>query len=188
MVSVLAIVAIIAHYPAYLERPDFWGRTLALQRDPAEVRITEFLHRTTTDDAIVLASSDLSLNTVAPSGRRIVALNPVFSNPYVDLIPRVRDRQMMFDALTHGDRERFDLLTDRYSVSHVLVKGDSNCRDADRATLILTRRDGKLCLFEILSPERSRDEGTAMSDVPVKSSTRFTADRVRVLSRAGGTP
>jgi hypothetical protein len=61
---------------------------------------------------------------VPPAGRKVVATNRFFSNPYVDWVARDADRTRMFDQLKRRDIDGFRALADTYRVRFVLLTRD----------------------------------------------------------------
>lgn len=59
----------------------------------------------------------------ATAGRKLVALDGFFSNPYVDLQVRRADRDAMFDLLASGESAQFLALASRYRVRYIVVSG-----------------------------------------------------------------
>jgi hypothetical protein len=143
------VVSMAIVYPAYRERPDSWGRTIALQRGADSAQLTRALRDATGADAVILASNQISLEIAGPAGRKVVALAPLFSNPYVDLEPRTRDRDAMFAALHSGDAARFLTLTRQYGVTHVIAATEEQCRQWNGRPLVMVIREGTRCLFRI---------------------------------------
>jgi hypothetical protein len=146
--SAIAIVAVGAAYPRYLDRPDFWGRALSQQRT-ANAWVAPYLRDHTAADEVVLAPTAVSLQLVGPAGRRVVALHPIFSNPYVDPTTRLQDHTAMFDALRAGDSQRFITMAGRYGIGHVAAGEDSDCDELNRSPLVLMKREGHGCVFSV---------------------------------------
>lgn len=71
-------------------------------------------------DDVVLATDDRALMVVGPAGAKVVALEALFANLYVDNARRTLARDEMFAALRRGDEAAFETLADEYSVTHVL--------------------------------------------------------------------
>jgi hypothetical protein len=131
IVPLLPLIAV--HLPAYLRRYDFVGareEAIARGRDAtltsafawvaANARPTDvFL---TADEDEELPCSD-GVFAVGPAGAKVVCVNPVMSNPYVDWEARVADARRMFAALAARDAEGFRALARRYGVTHVLARG-----------------------------------------------------------------
>jgi hypothetical protein len=92
----------------------------ARKRESAR-RVMGRLRTDTAQDAVILAWPDDSLLVIAPAGRSVVAIQPEFSNPYVDFELRAADQRRMLAAFVSGDREVFTPLAARYGVTHVLL-------------------------------------------------------------------
>lgn len=149
-----ALTTVWLYYPRYRSRFDFvYGRAIAEQRDPNLDLMVRFLHKSIPEDAVVLGSRGAALLVIGPAGRRTVAVNANWSNPYVDNANRVRDREEMFIALKAGDQERFTSLASRYELTHVMAVGDQECRAVSGPALRPVYRFGEVCLFLLAGPE-----------------------------------
>jgi hypothetical protein len=69
---------------------------------------------------VVLATDDRALMVVGPAGAKVVAVEALFGNLYVDNDKRTTARDEMFAALRRGDEPAFEALADEYSVTYVL--------------------------------------------------------------------
>ncbi len=121
-----AVVALVAlHYPSYQERPDF-----TLSRRKAELveerhdRLAAFawIETHTRTDDVFLCEDDLGLYVVAPAGRKVVATDRFFTNPYLDWDYRDRRRNRMFHCLATADEPCFRALASAHEVSYVIVE------------------------------------------------------------------
>jgi hypothetical protein len=74
-------------------------------------------------DDVVLSTDDRALMTVGPAGAKVVTLEALFGNLYVDHNKRARARDEMFSALQRGDEPAFEALAEEYTVTHVLWVG-----------------------------------------------------------------
>jgi hypothetical protein len=82
-------------------------------------------------DDVVLSTDDRALMVIGPAGAKVVALECLYANPYVDCTRRGRARDEMFSALRRGDARSFEALAEEYSVTHVLwVRADGPWFDA----------------------------------------------------------
>jgi len=122
----LTVVLVGAAYPRYLKRQDFTDiRAEAAdfnQRFPADV--LDWIRAHTSPDDVFLCTDDASMYIVPPAGRKVVAINRYFSNPYVDWATRDRDRTQMFDQLKRRDIDGFRTLAAKYDVRFVLLTRD----------------------------------------------------------------
>ena len=88
----------------------------------------EYLEQTRRHEQIVTKLlEELGLEEEEPAGRKVVAVDRLFSNPYVDWSERARDRDEMLRLLaqwTDGDEPRFSSLAVKYRVRYVAVPTD----------------------------------------------------------------
>jgi len=82
-----------------------------------------WMRSTLRSDDVVLATDDRALMVVGPAGAKVVAIEALWSNLYVDCAKRARARDDMFSALRRGDKPAFDALAEEYSVTYVLWVG-----------------------------------------------------------------
>jgi len=68
-----------------------------------------------------LAPPYFGLHIVTPAGRKVVALKPVFSNPFIDAASRLEHNVAMYEYLQAGDGERFAILASAYEVRYVVT-------------------------------------------------------------------
>jgi len=147
LVVVLNVIALLIAWPSYAGRADFReGRAQSLGRDPDLARAADFLRRTVPPNEAVLGDDAAVNQVIAPAGRRTVAAQSLFSNPYVALEPRAADRRRMFDAIDAHDRARLAALEQRYGVSTVVSVNPEWCAAAAR-TLELAYRFGDVCVL-----------------------------------------
>jgi hypothetical protein len=123
---VVVVLLSAALYPDYLDREAF---TLARRRaiewqssDDAKVR--EWIRGNTSRDAVFAAYDDDALRIVGVAGRKVMCMDPYFSNPYLDRTPRVHARDGLFAALVAGERDKFLDLARSYRVTHILIRHD----------------------------------------------------------------
>jgi len=99
VVPVLVATALAWKLPEYRGRFDLrYGRAVADARSPDLSAAAAFLHKSVPANAVVLGSRGLSLEVIGPAGRKVVGVNPNWSNPYVDDSSRIGARP---DALGH---------------------------------------------------------------------------------------
>lgn len=143
--------------PTFVMRDDlYFTRYLALGRGSAQAEVTHIIRRTTRPSDVFLASRGVALLIVGPAGRKTVAVQSEFSNPYVDYESRARDRDRMFEALKRGELDDFRRLADRYSVTHVIALGVDECGSlrhggwrGGEGVLFPTFEVDDICLFDI---------------------------------------
>lgn len=77
----------------------------------------------TRPDDVILASNDVAMYLISPAGRKAVASDRFFSNPYVELASHAADRDSMFHHLSTGHLDEFMALAGRYDVRYVIPSG-----------------------------------------------------------------
>jgi len=124
-VFTVVVVAIVAgHYPAFAERDDFVGlraRALDMYATQDAVDLFQWLRTQAEATDVFLAPDNVGLAIVGAAGRKLVVVDPFFSNPYVDWGDRDAARQAMWTALATGRCGHFHEVVERYRVSHVIL-------------------------------------------------------------------
>jgi hypothetical protein len=126
LVIAALIGLLIAVWPAYLEREDFndLPRESALYGQNADfVNTYDWLRAHARPNDVVLTSDRLATYVIGPAGRKIVAGDSFFANPYVDWKARATDRDAMFGQLMAGDCAAFLPVAAKYPVSYVSAGG-----------------------------------------------------------------
>jgi hypothetical protein len=122
----LAVLLVAGSYSQYRDRVDFTKLrqdiVAANTRFPSDV--VDWIRTHSRPEDVFLTTDDASLYMVSPAGRKVVATNRYFSNPYVDWLERDADRRAMFDRLAHSDPEGFWALARKYGVDFVVVSAD----------------------------------------------------------------
>ena len=95
-------------------------RALQYQSRQSDEVVRKWIRESATPGAVFLASYRMSLYVVAPSGGKVVALDPVFANPYVNLAGRERDQYRMEERIHENDRNGFCAVAPRYQVQYVI--------------------------------------------------------------------
>ncbi|HQV38689.1 MAG: hypothetical protein IPO60_17415 [Flavobacteriales bacterium] len=111
-------------YPGYSGRMDLYGMralSLKISEDADLVAMFYCLQDDLAWDDVVLCDDDLSVFPLMPSARKAVATVCTMANPYVDLPPRVADRDAMMDGLRTERADQGALLA-KYDVTHLLVR------------------------------------------------------------------
>ena len=84
----------------------------------------EWLRRETSPADVVLAPLNTGQYVVGAAGRKVVAVDKLFSNPYVDWGERARDRDEMDRLFTRGEWTPFLNLAARHRVRYVVRRGE----------------------------------------------------------------
>jgi hypothetical protein len=127
LVLAALIGLLIAVWPAYLEREDFndLPRGSVLYGQNADfVNTYNWLRDHARPIDVVLTSDRLATYVVGPAGRKIVAGDSFYANPYVDWKARAADRDTMFGQLTAGDCAAFLSIAAKYPVFYVTAGGN----------------------------------------------------------------
>jgi len=122
----VTVVLVAVAYPRYLQRRDFTDTkteaTELSERFPADV--VAWIRANTDPEDVFLCTDDASLYVVPPAGRKVVATNRYFSNPYVDWKGRDAARARMFELLKRQDVPGFRAAAAQYGVRFVLLTRD----------------------------------------------------------------
>jgi hypothetical protein len=114
--------SVAAVWPAWVQRPDFTNaraESLRMYRGPDFTDMFQWVRSSARPDDVFLAPENLSLSVIGAAGRKVVVVDPFFSNPFVDWVPRHRDAERMWadlDAAACGD---FLSIARHYDVSYV---------------------------------------------------------------------
>ena len=85
---------------------------------------------------------------IGPAGRKVVAVEPFFSNLYVSHA-RLQARSAMWLALATGDCDTFDRLVDQYRVTHVVTQpGSTDAIEAGTCGLVPRLQTGDMRVFQ----------------------------------------
>jgi hypothetical protein len=124
----LTVLLVAGSYPRYRQRFDFTELRQEIiasnVRFPSDV--VHWIRDHSIPDDVFLSTDDASLYIVAPAGRKVVATNRYFSNPYVDWVGRDADRRVMFDRLAQSDVAGFWAVARKYGVRFVIVSADAS--------------------------------------------------------------
>jgi len=122
----VTVVLVGVAYPRYLQRRDFTDTkseaTELSERFPADV--VAWIRANSDPEDVFLCTDDASLYVVPPAGRKVVATNRYFSNPYVDWKGRDAARARMFELLKRQDVAGFRAAAAQYGVRFVLLTRD----------------------------------------------------------------
>jgi hypothetical protein len=125
VLTALALL-LVGAYPRYLEREDFNDfpqESVLFGQDADRVNAYTWLRANTQPSDVFLTSDRLATYVVGPAGRKIVAGDSFFANPYVDWKARATDRDAMFGQLMAGDAAAFSSLAQKYHLTYVFAGG-----------------------------------------------------------------
>ncbi len=127
---VVALLGVVlgAAAPRYLRRPDVTDlrkEAHALQ-SAMPAGLYAWVRSSTAPEDVFLCTDAESLFVISPAGRKVVATNRYFSNPFVDWESRDKDRDAMFAALAGGDLSALTPLASKYGVRWIVVANGMN--------------------------------------------------------------
>jgi hypothetical protein len=95
---------------------------VARNQHPHYAQAYAFILANTAPNSVFLADDRSAMDLISHAGRKLVATNPYFSNPYVDLVPRDADRDTLYSCLEDGRTSTFRQIASRYHLTHVILK------------------------------------------------------------------
>ena len=125
--ALLLVIIVLSVRPALASRrarEDFdesRARALQYQSRSADQGIRDWIRRRTAPGTVFLASPQVALYVVAPSGGKVVSVEAVFANPYVNAASRERDQFTMEDRIHENDRAAYCAVAPRYQVRYVIT-------------------------------------------------------------------
>ena len=139
-------------YPAYAARADFWFERQTAERnfaDPGLRGMYEWLRRETSPADVVLAPLNTGQYVVGAAGRKVVAVDKLFSNPYVGWGERARDRDEMDRLFTRGEWTPFLNLAARHRVRYVVRRGELQSGMMPPPFLSVAWRQGEWIVYRV---------------------------------------
>jgi hypothetical protein len=123
---IVSLLLSAALYPDYLDREAFTSaRRRAIEwQSSDDRRAREWIRANTPRDAVFAAYDDDALRLVGAAGRKVMCMDPYFSNPYIDRTPRAAARDRLFAALAAGERDRFLEIARSYRLTHIVIRRD----------------------------------------------------------------
>jgi len=116
------IIAVVMYYPVYLKRGDF--SCAPEQKNDRyhadQISVYQWLVSETAIDEVILCEEDQIGFPLLPSGRKMVSCSVDHTNPYIEFLPRQKDRDAMLAFLKGEAAENYSLFA-KYKVSYVLT-------------------------------------------------------------------
>lgn len=138
-------------FPGWRTRDDFVeARRLAEFHGGWVDRIAthRWVRANTHPNDVFLAEHDPGLRVVATAGRKLVAMDSGFSNPFVPLPPRAAAAARMLAALHSDGHDVFHPLAVEYRVGYVLVQRESAARSFPEAPfLVKVLQEGDFAVY-----------------------------------------
>ena len=107
-------------YPSYMMRDDYREGRVYMEESPDFIAAFHWIQGNTQPGDVFLAPEPFSRFVVGAAGRKVVVVDPLFSNPYVDYRPRASDHDSLFIYLIEKNQDGFHDLASRYSLTHVI--------------------------------------------------------------------
>jgi hypothetical protein len=154
-ICVLLLIPAVLKYPS---RADF-----TMERDDAlkvpgspDLQAYQLLRARVGPRDVVVAEDRDGATVVTPTGAKVVAIYDGFSNPYVDLAPRVAARDRMVSSLATGDVATFRTLAAEYGVTWVLLRAPAVFADSPawQGTIEFVAAAGPLTIYRVNSAHR----------------------------------
>lgn len=143
---VVTLCLVAWNWPAYLTRRDLITvRAFSLLQKPEYLAASLRLRELTTPDDIVLGTYGAVYLIIGPAGRKTLAPDTKFSNPYVEFESREADRDRMLKGILAGDLPTVTRIALQRDISAVVSVGPTDC-DAAMRLFPVSWRDGDICI------------------------------------------
>ena len=145
----VAVFIAVAQFSSFERRNDFhYHADVARTKfSDAQLRLYDWA-RGTPAGTVVLTSDRVGGSIIGPAGRKVVAVEPFFSNPYVSYA-RHEARSAMWRALATGDCNAFDRLAGEWGVTHVVTQtGSTDAIAVGTCGLVPRLQTGDMQVFQ----------------------------------------
>ena len=116
--AAVAVVLIGVNWPRYLDRDTHMGQP---EFSPNQQAAVQWILDRSAPSSVFLAPENTGVSMIGIVRRKVVLVEPVFSNPYVAWTPRFDAWQAMWNALEQGNCREFTRQAEPYDVTHVLL-------------------------------------------------------------------
>ncbi len=127
-VNLLAVgllgLLILTNFPSYVNRTDFQAfREAAIDytAGQAEVELYQWVLRQTKPEDVFLVDGDARLMSVSAAGRKLVAHEGMYTNPYINYQQRLEDHERMKLLAAQENWSELHTLAERYSLDFLIV-------------------------------------------------------------------
>jgi hypothetical protein len=142
----LTLALVIWNWKPYTERADLQGgRFLGARRFSEHIEGSMLLRMVTSPDEVVLGTPAAVRLIIGPAGRKTVAPDALFSNPYVEHRSRKLDRDRMLTAFQSQDLPTLMNLARVRDVGAAVMTGSHDCGIAAQM-FPLTYRTHDVCI------------------------------------------
>ncbi|MBI4302233.1 MAG: hypothetical protein HY664_06475 [Chloroflexi bacterium] len=154
----LAVLALLFSYPSYAGKGDFTGARLqALEASQRvnEVEAAKWIQKHTKDSDVFAGHDHLIQFVVGVAGRKAMAANPLYANPYVDVAARRADRDVLFAALVSDKQDDLQCLVTKYNIKYVILWAEESLAMGEMAQTILDEAfsEGNIIIYKLRLPE-----------------------------------
>ena len=178
LAAVAAVIALVL--PSYRERDAFLASRRDAERDDSRANRQEardWIRAHSKPDDVFLAADDLALMVVGPAGRKTLALDATFSNPYVDWRSRHDQREALVEALRERRVSAFLDGARAHGIAFVIHKRSDRWGPDGIPALAQEFANARIGIYRVLIPAPS---------VLIRGSLRLQADLGVASWRAGG--
>ncbi|MCB0767281.1 MAG: hypothetical protein KDB95_08740 [Flavobacteriales bacterium] len=158
MVGILALMVLLPFTSSFLHRKinSMVNKAASRPADPYAPSF-DFIHAGTAPMDVFLTQDRVAMDLISPAGRKLVATDRYFSNPYVDLAPRAADRDSMLTFIREDRVKDFLTLAAVYSVDFVIP----NVRPSARWNGILSpvHEDPRIRIYRLERGDRNVGTG-----------------------------
>jgi hypothetical protein len=144
-----AVVVAVVRFPSFESRDDFHyhANVARVKFTFTQIYLYDWV-RTRPANSVFLTSTRVGESIIGPAGRKVVAVQPFFSNPYLSHA-RLDALDKMWNALKAADCAAFDRLAAEYAVTHVVTQADEPIRvEPGTCGLVLRLRTGDVVAFQ----------------------------------------
>jgi hypothetical protein len=154
----ICVLLLVPGLLAYPSRADFVQELADALKVPGspEAQAFEFLRDRVGPRDVVLTTDRDGAVIATPTGAKVVAIFEGFSNPYVDLAPRVAARDRMLASLAAGDVATFRALALEYGVTWIVLRPPAVIADGPvwQQTLEFASTAGQLRIYRVIMATR----------------------------------
>jgi hypothetical protein len=139
-------------YPGYRTRLEFMVDPYKAEviRSHSEYPVAvAWIMGATKSDSVFVATDALALHVVGPSGRKVVAVDRYFSNPFLDWTTRDRYRRRLFELAGSSNERDFIRLANLLDVSYLISQDDDQRALRAAPFLGIAFCQKNLCIYSI---------------------------------------
>jgi hypothetical protein len=146
-------VAVGFAYGSYQSRSDFISERANARRmfsAPDLRAMYSWIVTSTNRSDVFIAPHNLGLSVIGTAGRKVVALDPVFSNPFVNWDQRSLDQEEMLRSLNGGDWTAFSTVAARYHVRYIATSVPLSAEPMLQCCLQRAWTNGQWIIYKVI--------------------------------------